>query len=49
MAKGAKMAKDKENIEPTASSDDIEIIDAPTADGPPNLPSNIIDCESMDV
>lgn len=49
MAKGAKMTKDKENVEPTASSDDIEIIDAPTASGPPKLPSNIIDCESMDI
>lgn len=48
MAKGAKMAKDKENVEPTASSDDIEIIDPPTANGSPNLPSNIIDRESMD-
>ena len=49
VAKGAKMAKDKENVEPTASSDDIEIINAPTAFGSPNLPSNIIDYESMDV
>ena len=49
MAKGAKMAEDKENVEPTASSDDIEIIDAPTANGLPKLPSNIIDCESMDI
>lgn len=49
MAKGADKAKDKKNIEPTASSDDIEIIDAPTANGQPDLPSNIIDCESMDV
>ncbi len=48
-AKGSKMAKDKENVEPTAGSDDIEIIDAPTATLPPKLPSNIIDCESMDI
>ncbi len=49
IANGSKMAKDKENVEPTASSDDIEIIDAPTANWPPKLPSNIIDCESMDI
>ena len=49
IAKGAKIAKDKENVAPTASSDDIEIIDAPTAHVSPNLPSNIIDCESMDM
>ena len=49
MAKGAKKTKDKENVEPTASSDEIEIIDAPIAGGPSRLPSNIIDCESMDV
>lgn len=49
IAKGAKMAKDKENVEPTAGSDDIEIIDAPTANGSLKLPSNIVDCESMDM
>lgn len=49
MAKAAKTIKDKENVGPTASSDDIEIIDAPIANGPPELPSNIIDCESMDM
>ena len=48
MAKCAKGAEDKENVRRTASSDDIEIIEAPTANVPPNLPSNIIDCESMD-
>ena len=48
-AKVAKGAGDKENVEPTASSDDIEIVDATTADGPAKLPSNIIDCESMDM
>ena len=47
-AKDAKATKDKENLESTASSDDIEIIDAPTANVPPFLPDNIIDCESMD-
>ena len=35
----AEIARDKENIEPTDTSDDIEIIDAPTANGPPTLPS----------
>ncbi|CAF9913220.1 MAG: hypothetical protein ALECFALPRED_008723 [Alectoria fallacina] len=49
MAKGAKTAEDKENVEPIASSDDIEILDAPTANELPKLPSNIIDCESMDI
>ena len=48
-AKMDKGVRDKENVEPTASSDDIEIIDATTADGPSKLPSNIIDCESMDM
>ena len=47
ITKAAEMAGDKENFAPTASSDDVEIIDAPTANGPPNLPSNISDCESM--
>ena len=49
IAKGAAKVKDKENIKPTAMSDDIEIIDTPTANGPPKLPSNIVDCESMDM
>ena len=49
IAKGAKMATNKENVEPIASSDDIEIIDASTANGSLKLPSNIIDCESMDM
>lgn len=49
MARGAKTHKDKENVGPTASSDEIEIIDAPTENVSPNLPSNIIDCESMDM
>lgn len=48
-AKGAKIPKNKENVGPTASSDEIEIIDAPTASIPSNLPNNIIDCESMDM
>ena len=48
-AKAAKSTKDKENLGPTTSSDDIEIIDAPTANVPPMLPNNIIDCESMDI
>ena len=47
-AKDAKITKDKENLEPTASSDDIEIIEAPTANVPPSLPNHIIDCESME-
>lgn len=53
MAKGGKVAEDEENIEPcdTSSSDGIEIIDAPilVADRSSKQPSNIIDCESMDV
>lgn len=49
MTKGADIAKDKENVGPTASSDDIEIIDGPTASIHPNLPNNIVDCESMDM
>lgn len=49
MAKAAKLPKDKENVEPTARSDDIEIIDTPTANEAPTIPSNIIDCESMDI
>ena len=49
MVNAAQMTKDKENVEPTASSDDIEVIDAPIANGLPELPSNIIDCESMDI
>ncbi|KAL9137917.1 MAG: hypothetical protein Q9175_000872 [Cornicularia normoerica] len=48
MTKGVKVAEDKENVEPTASSDDIEIIDAPTMNGPLKLPSNIIGCEWID-
>lgn len=48
ITKAAEMARDKENNTPTASSDDIEIIDAPTANGPSSLASNIIECESMD-
>ena len=48
-AKGAKSIENKENIGSTVSSDDIEIIDAPTANVPPILPDNIIDCESMDI
>ena len=48
-AKGAKSTEDKENLGSTASSDDIEIIDAPTVNVPPILPNNIIDCESMDI
>ena len=43
------MAEDKENVEPTASSDDIEVIDPQTANVPPVSPSNIIDCETMDL
>lgn len=49
MVNAAEMIKDKENVEPTASSDDIEVINGPIAHGPPKLPSNIIDCESMDM
>ena len=48
ITKAVEMARDKENNTPTASSDDIEIIDAPTANGLPSLASNIIECESMD-
>ena len=48
-AEGAKITEDKENFGSTTSSDDIEIIDAPTAKNPPILPDNIIDCESMDI
>ena len=48
-AKGAKIAEDKENLGSTASSDDIEVFDAPTASDPPILPNNIVDCESMDM
>ena len=48
-AKGAKTTEDKENHGSTTSSDDIEVIDAPTASGPTILPNNIIDCESMDI
>ena len=48
-AKDAKGTKDKENLGSTASSDDIEIIDASTANVPSILPNNIIDCESMDM
>lgn len=47
-AKDAKITKDKENLDSTASSDDIEIIDAPKANAPPVFPNNIIDCESME-
>ncbi len=47
MAKAAAMDTDKENIEPTAGSKDIEIIDAPATHGQSRLQSNIIDCESM--
>lgn len=49
MAKAATSTKDKENVEPAASSDDIEVIDALIANGPPKLPGNIIDCASMDM
>ena len=49
MAKGGKEAKDKENGEPCDSSDDIEIIDAPIVDRSLEQPSNIIDCESVDI
>lgn len=49
MAKGVKLAGDKENVEPIARSNGIEIIDAPTADGPTKFPTDIIDCESMDI
>ena len=48
-AKNAKDTKDKEDLESHASSDDIEIIDAPIAKVPPILFNNIIDCESMDI
>ena len=48
-AKGAKNIENKENLGSIASSDDIEIIDAPTANVLPILPDNIIDCESMDI
>lgn len=49
MAKGAKVTEDKENLEPAVGSDEVEIIDTPTASPLPTLPSNIIDCESMDI
>lgn len=49
MAKGAKVAMDKEKIEPAVGSDDAKIIDTPTSSGPSSLPGNVIDCESMDI
>lgn len=48
-AKAGTATNDKENVEPTAKSDSVELIDAPIVNGPPGLPSNIIDCESMDL
>lgn len=45
MAKAAKVATDKENVEPAVGSDDVGIIDTPTS----SLPSNIVDCENMDI
>ena len=42
--KAAKVALDKENVEPVANFDGVEITDAPIA-----TTSNIIDCESMDI
>ena len=49
LTEAAEMAKAAQDIEPNASSDDIEAIDAPMAKGPPKLPSNIIDCASMEI
>lgn len=45
----AELTEDKKNVEPAASSDDIAIIDATIANGPPELPSNIIDYGSMEM
>lgn len=39
--KASKIALDKENVEPIANFDDVDITDAPIA-----TTSNIIDCES---
>ena len=42
--KAAKVTLDKENVEPIANFDGIEITDAPIA-----TTSNIIDCQSTDI
>ena len=49
MVGAADVKEDKENVEPSAVSDEVIDVDGQTAKEPSNMPNHIIDRESMDI